>query len=87
MAIALINRYSNGHVDCIVTNSYQESVKFASQVRSASIYVNASPRFQRNSTQASAIALGMSAQRGLKGGRITLDALFTHKAVVKGMGY
>lgn len=84
-AIALMNRYSSGHADCIVTNSYQESVQFASQVRSASIYVNASPRFQRNASQASAIALGMSAQRGLKGGRITLETLLTHKAVVKGL--
>ena len=85
-AIALTNRYSSGHADCIVTNSYRESVQFSSQVRSASIYVNASPRFQRNAAQASAIALGMSAQRGLKGGRITLETLLTHKAVVKGLG-
>jgi glutamate-5-semialdehyde dehydrogenase len=85
--IALINRYSNGHADCIVTNSYQESVQFTNQVRSASVYVNASPRFQRNAAQASAIALGMSAQRGLKGGRITLETLLTHKTVVKGLGY
>ncbi|MEM9768488.1 MAG: aldehyde dehydrogenase family protein, partial [Cyanobacteria bacterium P01_D01_bin.71] len=83
-AIALMNRYSSGHADCIVTNSYRESVQFASQVRSASIYINASPRFQRNTAQASAIALGMSSQRGLKGGRITLETLLTHKAVVKG---
>ncbi|HEY9889414.1 MAG TPA: aldehyde dehydrogenase family protein [Candidatus Obscuribacterales bacterium] len=86
-AIALINHYSNGHADCIVTNSYQESVQFADQVRSASIYVNASPRFQRNAAHVSAIALGMSAQRGLKGGRITLDSLLTHKAVIQGFGY
>ena len=79
--------YSNGHADGIATHSYTESVQFASQVRSASEYVNASPRFQRNSTQVSEIALGMSAQRGLKGGRITLDTLLTHKAVVQGLEY
>ena len=84
-AITLINRYSHGHTDCIVTNSYQESVQFANQVRSASIYVNVSPRFRRNAAQANEIALGMSAQRRLKGGRITLEALLTHKAVVKGL--
>ena len=86
-AIALINRYSNGHADGIATHSYTESVQFASQVRSASVYVNASPRFQRNGTQVSEIALGMSAQRSLKGGRITLDTLLTHKAVVQGLEY
>ena len=84
-AIALINRYSHGHTDCIVTNSYQESVQFANQVRSASIYVNVSPRFRRNAAQGNEIALGMSAQRRLKGGRITLEAFLTHKAVIKGL--
>ena len=85
-AIAVINRYSSGHADCIVTNSYQESMQFASQVRSASIYVNSSSQFQRNASHTSAIALGMSPQRGLKSGRITLETLLTHKAVVKGVG-
>jgi glutamate-5-semialdehyde dehydrogenase len=86
VAIAIINRYSSGHADCIVTNSYQESMQFASQVHSASIYVNSSPLFRRNANHASAIALGMSPQRGLKSGRITLETLLTHKAVIKGLG-
>jgi glutamate-5-semialdehyde dehydrogenase len=85
--VALINQYSSGHADCIVTNSYQESVQFANQVRSASVYINASPRFQRNAAHSSEIAIGMSAQRGIKGGRITLETLLTHKAVIKGFGY
>jgi len=87
VAIAIINRYGSGHADCIVTNSYQESMQFASQVRSASIYVNSSPQFRRNAAHASAIALGMSPQRGLKSGRITLETLLTHKAVIKGLGH
>ncbi|RZM76048.1 aldehyde dehydrogenase family protein [Leptolyngbya iicbica] len=85
-AIALINRFSSGHADCIVTNSYQESMQFSSQVRSASIYINSSPQFQRNASHTSAIALGMSPQRGLKSGRITLETLLMHKAIVQGMG-
>lgn len=85
-AIAFINRHSNGHADCIVTDSYQESVQFANQIRSASIHVNTSPRFRRNAAQSSNIALGMSAQRSLKGGRITLEALLTQKLIVKGLG-
>ena len=85
-AISIINRYSSSHADCIVTNSYQESMQFASQVRSASIYVNSSSQFQRNAAHASEIALGMSPQRGLKSGRITLETLLTHKAIIKGYG-
>ncbi len=86
-AIALINQYSSGHADCIVTNTYQDSVQFAQRVRSASVYINTSPRFQRNAAQTHAIALGMSAQRGIKGGRITLEALLTHKAVIQGLNF
>jgi glutamate-5-semialdehyde dehydrogenase len=84
-AISFINQYSSGHADCIVTNTYQDSVQFARRVRSASVYVNASPRFRRNVPQTAAIALGMSAQRGIKGGRITLESLLTHKSVIQGI--
>jgi glutamate-5-semialdehyde dehydrogenase len=61
-------------------------MQFASQLHSASIYVNSSPLFQRNANHASAIALGMSSQSGIKSGRITLETLLTHKAVIKGLG-
>lgn len=81
--ISLINRYSHGHADCIVTNSYQESVLFAQQVRSASIYTNTSPRFYRDDGRAEAIALGMSPKRGIYGGRVGLGTLLTQKTIVQ----
>lgn len=83
-AIALINQHSHGHADCIVTNSYEESAQFANQVGSSSIYVNASPRFSRNSGYAHAVALGMSPQKGVPGGRVGLNALLTSKAIIQG---
>lgn len=84
-AIALINECSSGHADCIVTESYRESCQFARQVCSASVYINASPRFMRNPAHANAIALGMSAQRGHNSGRVGLDALLTAKSIVQGI--
>lgn len=82
-AIALVNQYSYGHADGIATNSYQESVQFVRRVKSASIYVNTSPRFNRNGTQANGISLGMSPQ-GAEGGRVGINTLLTRKFVIQG---
>jgi glutamate-5-semialdehyde dehydrogenase len=85
-AIAWINRYSSGHADCIVTESYQESRQFALGVNSASTYINASPRFSRNPARGDAVFLGMSNQKGQRRGFITLEALTTLKHIVQGNG-
>jgi glutamate-5-semialdehyde dehydrogenase len=85
-AIALINRCSSGHADCIVTESYQESRQFALGVNSASTYINVSPRFSRNPQRGDAVFLGMSNQKGQRRGFITLEALTTLKHIVQGNG-
>jgi glutamate-5-semialdehyde dehydrogenase len=83
-AISWINTYSSGHADCLITESYQESRLFAQGVQSASVYINTSPRFQRNPSRGNAIALGMSNQRGHRRGLIGLEALTTIKHVIQG---
>jgi glutamate-5-semialdehyde dehydrogenase len=85
-AIAWINENSSGHADCLATESYQESRQFALGVNSANTYINASPRFYRNPTRGSPIALGMSNQKGYRRGLITLETLTTLKHVVQGNG-
>jgi glutamate-5-semialdehyde dehydrogenase len=85
-AIAWINRYSSGHADCIVTESYQESRQFALGVNSASSYINASPRFSRNPSRGDAVFLGMSNQKGHRRGLISLESLTTVKHIVQGNG-
>ncbi len=85
-AIAWINRYSSGHADCIVTESYQESRQFALGVNSASTYINASPRFSRNPLWGDAVFLGMSNQKGHRRGLIGLESLTTLKHIVQGNG-
>lgn len=85
-AASLINRYSNGHVDCLATESYSEGGQFTRLVDSAVLYINTSPRFSRNPTQASAIAIGMTNQRGRCSGFIGLNALLTTQHVLQGSG-
>lgn len=85
-AIAWINLNSSGHADCLVTESYQESRQFALGINSASTYINASPRFYRNPKRGDSIFLGMSNQKGLRRGPISLQTLTTTKHIIQGTG-
>ena len=85
-AIALINRSSGGHADCIVTESYQESRQFATEIDSALVYVNSSPRFSRHPQGSDSVFLGMSNQKGNHRGLIGLESFTTVKQVVQGDG-
>jgi len=84
-AISWINLHSSGHADCVITESYQESRQFALSINSASTYINASPRFLRNSKRGE-IFLGMSSQKGLRRGPISIQSLTTLKHIVQGTG-
>ncbi len=83
-AIAWMNRYSSGHADCIITESYQESRHFIQNINSALVYVNTSPRFSRNPGCGEAVFLGMCNQKGYGQGLIGLETLTTLKQVVQG---
>lgn len=83
-AVFWINRYSSGHADCIVTESYQESRHFVQGIDSALVYVNTSPKFSRNPQGAEDIFLGMSNQKGYRQGLIGVETFTTVKQVVQG---
>ncbi len=83
-AIAWINEHSSGHADCIATAAYSESRQFAQGIRSATTYVNASPRFERLPGLSQAIALGMSNQAGPQAGRIGLDTFTRISQIILG---
>ncbi|AFZ12728.1 glutamate-5-semialdehyde dehydrogenase [Crinalium epipsammum PCC 9333] len=84
--ISWINHYSSGHANCLVTESYQESRQFALGVDSSTIYINSSPRFERNPQRGDAVFLGMSNQKGHRRGLISLETLTTVKQIVQGNG-
>jgi glutamate-5-semialdehyde dehydrogenase len=83
-AIAIVNRFSSGHADCIVTDSYLETQQFVAGVNSASVYINSSSRFYRYQRGSDRIYLGMSNDRGSQRGRIGLAALMATQQVVMG---
>ncbi|HEY9643490.1 MAG TPA: glutamate-5-semialdehyde dehydrogenase [Coleofasciculaceae cyanobacterium] len=85
-AITWINRHSSGHVDCLATESYQESRQFSLSIGSAMTYINASPRFYRNPKRGGPIALGMSNQKGQRRGLISVETLTTLRHIVQGNG-
>jgi glutamate-5-semialdehyde dehydrogenase len=83
-AIATIDRYSSGHADCIVTDSYLETQQFVAGINSASVYINASPRFYRHQRGSDRIWLGMSNYHGSQRGAIGLAALMATQQVTMG---
>jgi len=82
-AILWINRYSGGHADSIVTESYQEGQQFVRGVDSASVYVNVSPKFSRTPAGGD-VFLGMSNQKAYRQGSIGVTAFTTVKQIIRG---
>lgn len=85
-AIDWMNRYSSGHANCLVTESYQETRKFEMEIDSALVYINCSPRFSRNPKGAESVFLGISNQKGIRRGLIGLETFTTYKQIVRGQG-
>ncbi|MGF1480252.1 MAG: glutamate-5-semialdehyde dehydrogenase [Cyanophyceae cyanobacterium] len=84
-AIAWMNQYSSGHANCLVTESYLESRQFATEIDSALVYINASPRFCRYRKGGDSVFLGMSNQKGNRRGLIGLETFTTLKQIVQGL--
>ena len=74
-AIEWINEHSSGHADSIATTDYTQSHRFINGCRSATVYVNASPKFIRDARRPGAIAIGASNYKGNNGGLISMDVM------------
>jgi glutamate-5-semialdehyde dehydrogenase len=83
-AIATIDRFSSGHADCIITDSYLETQRFVAGVNSAYVYINTSPRFYRYQRGSDRIWLGMANYHGSQRGAIGLAALMATQQVMMG---
>lgn len=83
-AIAIVDRYSSGHADCIVTDSYLETQQFVAGIKSANVYINASPRFYRYQRGNDRVWLGMSNCRGFQPGAIGLSSLLATQQIIMG---
>lgn len=85
-AISHINKYGSKHSECIITNSYDNSQKFLSEVDSAAVYVNASTRFTDGFEFGFGAEIGISTQKIHARGPMGLEALTSIKYIIYGNG-
>lgn len=85
-AIDHIAKYSTGHSESIITNDYNNSVKFTSEVDSAAVYVNASTRFTDGFEFGLGAEIGISTQKLHARGPMGLKEITTTKYVITGNG-
>ena len=85
-AIAHISKYGTGHSECIVTESYKNSMKFTNEVDCAAVYVNASTRFTDGNEFGFGAEIGISAGKLHARGPLGLPELTSFKYIVRGDG-
>ena len=85
-AIAHINRYNTGHSESIITNDYNNALKFQDEIDAAAVYVNASTRFTDGFEFGFGAEIGISTQKLHARGPMGLEALTTTKYVIFGNG-
>ncbi|MBQ8506052.1 MAG: glutamate-5-semialdehyde dehydrogenase [Clostridia bacterium] len=85
-AIAHIAKYSTHHSEAIITNDYAAAERFANEVDSAAVYVNASTRFTDGGEFGLGAEIGISTQKLHARGPMGLNQLVSHKYVIRGNG-
>ena len=85
-AIKHVNHYGSHHSDTIVTENYENALKFLRQVDSACVYVNASTRFTDGNQFGMGAEIGISTDKLHARGPMALEELTTYKYMVFGNG-
>jgi glutamate-5-semialdehyde dehydrogenase len=85
-AIDHINHYGSGHSDSIVTKNETHAKQFLSEVDSATVYWNASPRFTDGGEFGMGAEIGISTDKIGARGPMGLEELTTYKWVGIGTG-
>lgn len=85
-ALEHIAKYSTGHSECIVTDSYRNACRFQDEVDSAAVYVNASTRFTDGFEFGFGAEIGISTQKLHARGPLGLPELTTIKYIIEGDG-
>lgn len=85
-AIEHIYRYGTKHSEAIITNDYNNSQKFLTEVDAAAVYVNASTRFTDGDEFGFGAEIGISTQKLHARGPMGLNELTTIKYILYGNG-
>lgn len=85
-AVEHINHYNTGHSEAIITNDYQNALKFQDYIDAATVYVNASTRFTDGFEFGFGAEIGISTQKLHARGPMGLEALTTSKYIIFGNG-
>ncbi|MFE0022423.1 glutamate-5-semialdehyde dehydrogenase [Amycolatopsis sp. NPDC059021] len=85
-AIARIREYGTGNAEGIVAQDIAVANRFAREVDSGSVFVNASPRYSDGGEFGYGVEIGVSTQKLHSRGPMGLTALMTAKNVVWGTG-
>lgn len=85
-AIEHINKYSTGHSEAIITESYESSQTFLKEIDSSCVYVNASTRFTDGFMFGFGAEIGISTQKLHARGPMGLLALTSTKYIIYGDG-
>ncbi|TYC03019.1 MAG: glutamate-5-semialdehyde dehydrogenase [Kosmotoga sp.] len=83
-AITHILRYSSGHSEAILTENIRSADKFAGNIDSAAVYINASTRFTDGGQFGFGGEMGISTQKLHARGPIGLEELTSYKYVIIG---
>ena len=85
-AISHIAKYSTGHSEAIITQSYAAAQKFTDEVDSAAVYVNASTRFTDGGEFGLGAEIGIATQKLHARGPMGLNELTSMKFIIRGNG-
>ncbi len=85
-AIEHIMKFTTGHSECIVTNSYENAAEFTARIDAAAVYVNASTRFTDGGEFGLGAEIGISTQKLHARGPMGLNELTSVKYIINGNG-